>query len=127
MLGADRFGQAGEAVAAQQLGQAGLDPRDQPGSLVDQRRVQLHQRRAGADLGVGVGGARHPADADQRHPSFGQAVDRAKHGGGTREQGPAAQAAVAGPKDQIEKRAHVPRGAAPRSAPTLPAQILKDG
>src|SRR5260221_12420338 len=46
---ADCGGDRGEAVAAQQGGEAALDPLDQAGALVDERGIELHEARPGPD------------------------------------------------------------------------------
>ncbi len=48
VIGADRLGDGGEAVGFELAGEVALDAVDQARTVVDQRRVQLHQGRAGA-------------------------------------------------------------------------------
>ena len=50
VIGADRIADRGEPVAAQPVGKPALDPSEQCRPLEDQRRVELHERGAGADL-----------------------------------------------------------------------------
>ena len=58
MIGPDRVADGGKSIAAQPVGEAALDPSEQPRPVEYQRRVELHERGAGADLRVGVVGAR---------------------------------------------------------------------
>ena len=62
MVGADRLGDGGEAVGFELAGEVALDAVGQAGTVVDQRRVELHQGRAGTNFGIGVEAAFHPAD-----------------------------------------------------------------
>jgi len=50
----DRIGHRGEAVSLEQVGEPGFDLVDQTGAGKDQRRVELHQGGARADLGIGI-------------------------------------------------------------------------
>src|SRR5260221_5085379 len=90
---ADGGGDRGETVAAQQGGELALDPLDQAGALVDERGIELHEARPGADLGVGVGAVGDAADADQRHPPCGAAIHFGQQRGRRREERLAAEAA----------------------------------
>ena len=57
-IGADRLADRGKPVAAQQFGKPALDPPEQRRARENQRGVELHQRGAGADLRIGIVGAR---------------------------------------------------------------------
>ena len=92
MIGADNFGDIGEAVPFQVGRQVAVDGVDQPRPFEYQRRIELHQRRARADLGVGVGPRGDAADADQRQPAFGEFVEIGQHLRRRIEQGFAAEA-----------------------------------
>ena len=54
MVGAHRVGDVREPVRPQASGEARLDAADEAGPFVDEGRIELDQRGAGADLGVGV-------------------------------------------------------------------------
>ena len=78
--------------------------------MKDQGRIELHQGGAGANLGVGVGAARHPADADQGQPPCGQPVYVGQNPGGRREQRHAAQAPGLAPTAAGEAGGPLDRG-----------------
>lgn len=82
MVHADRIGNAAKPIMCHERHQAAVDRFDQPESLVDQRRVELHRARTSADFGVGILGATHPTDTDQRDLTLGKAVDSAQDIGG---------------------------------------------
>ena len=67
-----------KAIARQQRRQLVLDAPDDRRSLVDHHRVELHQGRAGADLGVGVGTRADAAATNQRELPL-DAPGRAPH------------------------------------------------
>jgi len=77
---ADRFRHRTEAVGAQQGRQIALDLAQQVGPLQGERRIELHQGGAGADLGICVAAARDAADADQRYAPAGRLVDAGELG-----------------------------------------------
>ena len=79
VIGANNFGDIGEAVPFQVGRQVAVDGINQPRPFEYQRRIELHQRRAGADLGVGVGPRGDAADANQRQPAFGEFVEIGQH------------------------------------------------
>src|SRR3954471_1065637 len=62
-IGAHRIGDRAEAVAGKEGGQLVLDAAHQWRALIDQHRVELHQGRTGADLGVGIGARTDTAGA----------------------------------------------------------------
>ena len=64
MIRANRIGDMGETIAHQQFGDSVLDPPHQARPFEHQGGVDLHQRGAGADLGIGIRGARDSADAE---------------------------------------------------------------
>src|SRR5687767_6552550 len=55
--------------------QAAYDFAGDAGAFVDQTCVDLHQRRAGLEFFVGVGGGENSADADDGEAAFGQVAD----------------------------------------------------
>ena len=59
-----RLAHGAQPVALQAIQQFALDAAHQARPLEHQRGIELHQGRAGADLGIGVGPARDAADAD---------------------------------------------------------------
>jgi GTP cyclohydrolase I len=65
--GADGVWKRSKAVRIEKGGKFGENPSRQPGSLIDERRVELHERCAGQNLPISVAGRKHAADADQRH------------------------------------------------------------
>jgi hypothetical protein len=77
-FGADRVGDVGESIIAQQTGEVTLDRRYQTGSVEHERGVELHQGSAGTDFRIGVGAARHPAAADDGNPSVRSAIEFAQ-------------------------------------------------
>src|SRR4051812_11059040 len=93
MIGPDRVADGGKSIAAQPVGEAALDPSEQPRPLEYQRRIELHERGAGADLRVGVVGAGYATHPDQRQPAMGQSIHIAQDLGRGREQGRPAEPA----------------------------------
>src|SRR5262245_10499333 len=93
VIGADRVGDAGESVGPQARRKFAFDAADQARSLVDQRGVELHQRRASPNLAIGVAAAGNAADTDEGEATFGERVHVTQDFGREREQRPAAEAA----------------------------------
>ena len=94
----------GETAGAQRGGEFALQPRDQRRAGVGEGGVELHQRRAGADLGQRLLAGGHAADADQHEPAARQQEGARQHawwraGTAARRTGrrPRAPAASAGP------------------------------
>src|SRR5229473_297493 len=78
---ADGGGEGGEAVARQQRGELLLDAPDEPGSLVDERGVELDEARPGADFLIGVGAQEIAAAANRRKLAPGRRYHPASHRG----------------------------------------------
>ena len=55
-----------EAVAGEARVELRQDPTDERGPLIDEGRIELQGRGAGADLGIGIGTTGDAADTDQR-------------------------------------------------------------
>src|SRR5262249_47987709 len=93
MVAADSIRDMPDPVRPQQVRQLALDPLHQTRPVEHQRRVDLHQRGSGLDLGIGVGATGNSATADEGYTAFRQAVKRRKAGGCRLEQGGARKAA----------------------------------
>ena len=57
MIGTDSIADRPETIGAQPRGELELDAANQRRAVKYQRGIKLHQRRAGADLGVRIGAA----------------------------------------------------------------------
>ena len=78
---------------ASSASQFALDAGNQTGAFIDQRGIKLHQRGAGADLGIGIGARGNAAHADQRDGIAQPLAHLAQDFGGGREQRRAGKAA----------------------------------
>src|SRR3546814_9210210 len=88
-----RPGGRGESIRLQPRGEVGLDAGDQGRAVIGERGVELDERGAGADLGVGIRAARDAADPDQRQPPLGPAIHLGNQCRRWTEQRPTAEAA----------------------------------
>ena len=75
---ADRISDRCKTIGAQQCRQLAFDAPREAWPLKDQRRIDLHQRGPGPDLGIGIGSAGHAATANERN-ALGQTIKPPRH------------------------------------------------
>ena len=78
VAGAYRVGYGCIAVCNKAFRQLGADTRRRAGSAINQRGIDLNQRRAGKNFFISLASGEYTADADQRHIAAGQPVKVAK-------------------------------------------------